>query len=164
MDNRRKTIVINKRFQYQYSLLVVALAVILVNGFLIVRLIAPGEDALALSTGAAALLGAVELILIGSIWYVCLRASHRIAGPVYVFNREIGKIGAGDLTASIRLRDRDMFRDEAQQMNDSLATLRAKIASAQALARQLKEAQVSGGDIAGLAEQLDNELSSFTTD
>ena len=34
MDNRRKTIVINEKFQYQYSLLVVAVAVMLVNAFL----------------------------------------------------------------------------------------------------------------------------------
>jgi hypothetical protein len=46
MDNRRKTIVINKKFQYQYSLLIAALA-----------------------------LAAVEFILVASIWYGSLVAS-----------------------------------------------------------------------------------------
>ena len=41
MDNRRKTIVINKPFQYQYSLLIAALAVLLVNGFIILRVLFP---------------------------------------------------------------------------------------------------------------------------
>ena len=31
MDNRRKTVVINSRFQYQYALLAAAVAVLLVN-------------------------------------------------------------------------------------------------------------------------------------
>ena len=163
MDNRRNTIVINKKFQYQYSLLVVALAVILVNGFLIVRLLAPGEGSLALPTGTSLGLGAVELLLIGSIWYGCLKASHRIAGPVHVFNREVGRIGKGDLTARIDLRRKDMFQDEAKEMNASFNAIRAKIASAQSLARELKKAEAAGSDTAALAEQLESELSGFTT-
>ena len=50
MDNRRKTIVINKKFQYQYSLLIATMAVLLVNGFIIVRMLFPGEEAIALSS------------------------------------------------------------------------------------------------------------------
>ena len=91
MDNRRTTIVINKKFQYQYSLLIVALAVLLVNGFLIMRMLVPGEQPLAISSGLAIGIAIVEMVLVASIWYFSLKASHRIAGPVYVFARELSR-------------------------------------------------------------------------
>jgi methyl-accepting chemotaxis protein len=163
MDNRRKTIVINKKFQYQYSLLIVALAVLLINGFIIIRMLFPGEQPLALTTSMAAGLAAVEFILVASIWYGSLKASHRIAGPVYVFAREIAKLGTGDLTARISLRDKDMFQPEAEQMNSSIAALRTRINAVKGLSEQLQQAQSEGGDISTIVEQLTTELSSFTT-
>ena len=162
MDNRRKTIVVNKKFQYQYSLLIAALAVLLVNGFLIVRLLVPGGEPLNLSPMNAIFLGAVELILIGGIWYASLKASHRIAGPVYVFSREFGKLGDGDLTARINLRDKDMFKPEAEQINRSLAALSTRIVAAKGLCEQLQQTHTQGGDVAPLIEKLASELDGFT--
>ena len=164
MDNRRKTIVINKKFQYQYSLLIAALAVLLVNGFIIIRMLFPGEHPLALSTTLATGLAAVEFILIAGIWYGSLKASHRIAGPVYVFAREIGKLGTGDLTARISLRDNDMFQSEAEAMNSGITALREKIGAIKTLSSQLQQSQSAGGEIAEFALQLDKELSNFITE
>ena len=163
MDNRRKSIVINKKFQYQYSLLIAALAVLLVNGFIIVRLLFPGEQALALSTSMAAGLAAIEFILVASIWYGSLKASHRIAGPVYVFSREIAKLGTGDLTARIALRDKDMFQPEAAAMNASIVALRAKISTVKKLAEQLQKAQTASEDIGHIVDTLSSELATFNT-
>jgi len=163
MDNRRKTIVINKKFQYQYSLLIAAVAVLLVNGFIVVRMLFPGEQALALTTGMAIGVAAVEFILITSIWYGSLKASHRIAGPVYVFAREIGKLGKGDLTANIKLRDKDMFQPEAATMNASIVALRTRISEVKALTEKLNQAQSTGGDTNNIVKQLCEELSTFTT-
>ncbi len=162
MDNRRKTIVVNKKFQYQYSLLIAALAVLLVNGYFIVRLLVPAGDPLNLTPTNALALGTVELVLIGSIWYASLRASHRIAGPVYVFSREFGKLGNGDLTARINLRDRDMFKPEAEQINRSLAALSTRIVAAKGLCQQLQQTHTQGGDVGPLIEKLSSELSGFT--
>jgi methyl-accepting chemotaxis protein len=164
MDNRRTTIVINKKFQYQYSLLIAAVAVILVNAFIIVRILFPGEHALALTSGTTLSLAAVELILLASLWYASLKASHRIAGPVYVFAREIGKLGEGDLTASIKLRSKDMFQPEAIAMNASIAALRSKICSLKALSEQLNQAQSSGADSSKIVQQLSAELSTLITE
>jgi methyl-accepting chemotaxis protein len=161
MDNRRKTIVINKKFQYQYSLLVAALTVLLVNGFIIVRMLFPGEQPLELSTQMMIGIAAVELILIAAIWYVSLMASHRIAGPVYVFAREITRLGAGDLNARIVLRDTDMFQPEAEQMNNSFAALRTRMAAVKGLADQLRLAHSAGGDLGPIVEKLGTELSVF---
>ena len=163
MDNRRKTIVINKKFQYQYSLLIVALAVLLINGFIIIRMLFPGEQPLALTTSMAAGLATVEFILVASIWYGSLKASHRIAGPVYVFAREIAKLGTGDLTAHISLREKDMFQPEADKMNAAIAELRTRIRAIKALSEQLQQAQSADGDTNNITEQLAKELSAFTT-
>jgi methyl-accepting chemotaxis protein len=161
MDNRRKTIVINKQFQYQYSLLIAALAVLLVNGFILLRMLFPGEQPLALSTQMIVGIAALEFILIAAIWYGSLRASHRIAGPVYVFAREIGRLGEGDLNASIVLRDKDMFQPEAEQMNRSIAALRNRIAALKDLSQQLQKAHSTNADVGPIVEKLAAELSVF---
>jgi hypothetical protein len=163
MDNRRKTIVINKKFQYQYSLLIVAVAVLLVNGFIILRMLFPGDQPLDLSTPATIGVAIVELILVASIWYGCLKASHRIAGPVYVFAREIVRLGEGDLGAKIVLRDQDMFQAEADKMNISMALLRAKVENVQGLCTQLQQAYTDGGNLGPHVEQLAKALSGFNT-
>lgn len=164
MDNRRTTIVINKKFQYQYSLLIVALAVLLVNGFIIVRMLFPGDDPLDMSTPTAVALALVEIVLIAAIWYGSLKASHRIAGPVFVFAREVARLGTGDLNASITLRDNDMFQTEAQQMNKSFAALRARMATVKDLSAQLQSAQAVGADVSPLVEKLAAEVALFTSE
>ncbi len=162
MENRRKTIIINKPFQYQHSLMVAALAILLLNGFLIARLLFPGDDPLGMSTGQLTGLAALELLLVGVVWYGCLKASHRIAGPVFVFAREVGRLGDGDLRARIVLRDKDSFHPEAQQINDSISALRGRIETLKDLSAQLDAAQQSGGDISPVAEKISSELSGFT--
>jgi methyl-accepting chemotaxis protein len=164
MDNRRRTIVINKKFQYQYSLLIAALAVLLVNGFIIVRILLPGEQPLYFSTDLALSLAAVEFLLIAAIWYGSLKASHRIAGPVFVFAREISRLAEGDLGARVALRDKDMFQPEAEQVNRSLAALRTRIEAILALSEQLRMSQASGSDVRPIVEKLAAELSFFNSD
>lgn len=162
MDNRRKTIVINKPFQYQLSLMIVALAVLLLNGFLIARLLFPGDAPLGMTTGQLIGLAVLELLLVGTVWYACLKASHRIAGPVYVFAREISRLGTGDLRARIVLREKDNFQPEAEQMNDSIKSLRSRIENLKALSEQLESTQQSGGDVGPIAEKLSAEIARFT--
>lgn len=163
MDNRRNTIVINKKFQYQYSLLIAAGAVLLVNGFLIAQILFPGDTPLRLPTHIALAIGAVELLLILAIWYGSLRASHRIAGPVHVFTRELAKLGQGDLTCAIALRDTDMFRIEGDAINGSIAALREKLTHIKALAAQIHQAETGGGDISGHITELREALNALKT-
>ncbi|MEM1114308.1 MAG: hypothetical protein AAGI11_20510 [Pseudomonadota bacterium] len=139
MDNRRKTIVVNSRFQYQYSLASAALAVLLINLFLIARLVFPGDSPLALTTSSALIIGALEIAVIGMVWYGSLRQSHRIAGPVYVFAREITRLCNGDLGANIHLREQDMFTDTAEELNASFAVLKAKVEHIQSLVAELPD-------------------------
>jgi len=162
MDNRRKTIVINRPFQFQHSLMIAALTVLLLNGFLIARLLSPGDQPLGMTTGQLTGLAVLELLLVGTVWYACLKASHRIAGPVYVFAREIGRLGNGDLRARIVLREKDNFRPEAEQMNDSITALRGRLETLKDLSEQLEIARQNGGDVGPIAEKLAAEISGFT--
>lgn len=163
MDNRRNTIVINKKFQYQYSLLIAAAAVLLVNGFLIAQMLLPGNTPFSIPTPVALVIGAIELVLIVAIWYGSLRASHRIAGPVHVFTRELSKLGQGDLTCDIALRDTDMFKIEGEAMNASVAALRQRMDNAKKLAANIQQAQASGEDASALIDALCADLAELKT-
>ena len=134
----------------------------LINGFIIIRLLFPGEQALTLTTPMTLGLAAVEFMLLGCIWYGSLVASHRIAGPVYVFAREISKLGEGDLSANIRLRDKDMFQPEAERMNASIKALSARLSTIKSLCDQLQ--QTHGSDKDQIVQQLAAEISVFTAE
>jgi methyl-accepting chemotaxis protein len=163
MDNRRTTIVINKKFQYQHSLLIAALSVLLFNGFLILQMLQPGDSGLVFTSQLTTWIGLVELVLIGGIWYGSLKVSHRIAGPVFVFAREIERLGNGDLQASVALRDNDMFQPEAQQINQSILMLTSKIKAIKSISADLGTAQGASDEIRTLVGQLEHQLSEFKT-
>jgi hypothetical protein len=78
-----------------------------------------------------------------------------------VVAREMGMLGDGDLRAKVILRDKDMFRPEAEQMNNSIAALRTRIASVKELSEQLQIAQHAGTDPSPIAEKLASELAAF---
>ncbi len=164
MENRRQTIVINKNFQYQYSILVVALTVLAVNLFVIIRMLYPSDHPLVMDMASTLGLAAIESILIAGVWYGSLRASHKIAGPIYVFSREVAKLGHGDFTAHIDLRRKDMFLDTAREMNDSFSSLRSTIVRLKDVAQQLDEAQSQDEDTRELLNKLKEELSHLTTE
>jgi len=103
MNNRRSTVVINSGFQYQYSLLAVAVTVLLVNLFIMINSILPNSQGFPFSTKQTLLLAIIEVILIGGVWWGSLISSHKIAGPVYVIVRQMEKLAEGDLTARVRL-------------------------------------------------------------
>ncbi len=119
-----------------------------------------GGKGIGLGTIAIAL---VEIVLIGGIWYASLKASHRIAGPVFVFAREVSRFGKGELSAAIALRETDMFQPEAEQMNASFRALRARIEGVKALSAELQVAHTNGADVGPLLKKLDAELSHFTS-
>lgn len=158
MQNRRKTVVINKKFQYHYAIVLVAMTVLVANLVILAGMLMPGDRALQLSSSSALIIGLVELVLVIGVWYFSLRSTHRIAGPIFVFSRQLRAFGAGDLTARISLRDKDMFQEEAAEINGGLDQLCAHIAGLKALAEDVKAAKGSGADVAA---PLDKLLDSF---
>ena len=123
MQNRRKTVVINKKFQPHYALMFVAATVVLTNLLIIVRVLFPGAEPVNFTLGMSLTIGAIELLLIGSVWYGSLRMTHHIAGPVFVINRQIKNFADGDYSSRIRLRQGDAFQEEVAEINASLEKL-----------------------------------------
>jgi methyl-accepting chemotaxis protein len=146
MDNRRSTVVINSQFQYQYALLTVTATVVLVNAFLIISACLQGSQGFSLSTGNTILIACLELVLIGGVWWGCLFASHKIAGPVYVMVRQMEKLAEGDLTARVRLRRKDAFQVEAVAINQCIEELQGHLLEVSDLARKLEQQDAESTD------------------
>ncbi len=163
MDNRRKQIVVNRKFQHQYALGLVALIIILGNLLIICSLLFLRTDTLELQGLNFVLLAAVELVLMGAVWYAGIRASHRIAGPMYVITRELDAVGKGELFARVYLRDKDMFRDESLQINSSLDALCERVRAVQLAAGELQAARAAGVDTEARFEELLEKLGELRT-
>ncbi len=163
MDNRRKQIVINRKFQQQYAIMIVALTVFLTNIFIIVQSLFPGDNTPELTSSAAWTIGLIELVLVIGVWYGSLKSTHKIAGPVYVISRQMKLVGAGELWARISLRQKDMFQEEAAAINASLDQLQARVEAVQQAARALQQAHAGGQDTAPQLEHLVTELAALRT-
>jgi methyl-accepting chemotaxis protein len=58
---------------------------------------------------------------------VTLFVSHKIAGPLFRFEKELKDIEKGDLTKSIKLRKKDQTTDLADSLNQMTASLHGKV-------------------------------------
>jgi methyl-accepting chemotaxis protein len=70
------------------------------------------------------------LIILATI-VVMLFISHKIAGPLFRFEKELREVGEGDLTKDIILRKKDQITDMADSLNKMSARLREKILAIQ---------------------------------
>ena len=59
--------------------------------------------------------------------FVGIFITRKLGGPLYRFNQIMEKIAEGDLTAVIRLRKGDEFKDLAKNINDAIARLQLMI-------------------------------------
>ena len=100
------------------------------------RVMSTGEfllPALAICTLAVA--GAVAVLAAGRLLFL----SHRIAGPLYRFERTAQAIGNGDLSGEVRLRDGDELQDLARSMGGMVTDLRVRVQDVQTHSRRLGE-------------------------
>ena len=165
MQNRRKTIVINKKFQHHYAIVLVAMTVLATNIIIIIGgILLPDEQRLHLSSSMSLVIGLIELFLVAGVWFASIRSTHRIAGPVYVFSRQLRAFGAGDLTTRIHLRDHDMFQDEAVEINNGLAQLNSTVLELKALVAEVQSSHSSGADAAPALEKLSQTVAALRTE
>lgn len=68
---------------------------------------------------------------------IVLFISHKIAGPMFRFEKDLKDIGQGDLTKKVRLRKKDQFTNLADSLNTMTATLHEKVVSTQEEVGQL---------------------------
>lgn len=60
---------------------------------------------------------------------VTLLVSHKIAGPMYRFEKDIQRISSGDLRSRIRIRKGDQFQEMATSLNGMIDSLSQRIGS-----------------------------------
>lgn len=140
-ENHRKTKVINPGYQYREAFTTVLLAIIAINFFIIFGALSPESvgTVMAQSKVGYYVVGIVEVLLIIFCWKRSINATHRVAGPVYAIEREIGKLRDGDLTASIKLRPGDQFQQSVETINSGLVQLRESVRDIKDLVRGLEK-------------------------
>ena len=164
MEHRRKRIVINPRFQQQYAVDSVVLTVFLTNVLIIFLSLGPGEQKLELSSATAWAIGIFELVLLAGVWFGTLKATHKVAGPVYKFAQHMKALGAGDVWTRVSLRKGDMFQDEADSINASFDKLQEKVQAVQDAAKVIQLSLADGGPTADQVEKLMAATAAFRTE
>lgn len=124
MQNNRKSKVVNPKAQYREALLAVMIFVIAINTLIIVYSLFFLDEVSPPSSTGYFVIGVTEMLFIVSIWYFSIKSSHRMAGPVYAFGRELKKLQHGEIALEIRLRPTDDFLETAETINTSLTHIR----------------------------------------
>jgi methyl-accepting chemotaxis protein len=75
----------------------------------------------------ALLYAVLPLFCVPAIVVLHLLYSHRIAGPVFRLSKEAARIGRGDLTGSIKFRQKDNLMDMADLLNGVASQYRCRI-------------------------------------
>jgi methyl-accepting chemotaxis protein len=105
----------------------------------------PARNIGALLAPAALIASIVAVITVSlSFLWVAWRRYYIIAGPLQQIRADLHRIGAGDLSSRISLRERDEFRDFAEQIN----------AMAGALSRGFLVLKNQTGDLSRAADDL----------
>ena len=122
--NRRQTILIDKKFQSRYAAMaslgaILAINVVLVTGYILyLPQLAPVVTMI-----HTLFLGVAELLVVLVIYFLGVRSSFRIAGPMYAMKRALSQVGQGDLTVRLKFREDDCCQEIAEQFNESIEKL-----------------------------------------
>jgi len=72
-------------------------------------------------------IAAAGFALLALIYYYTIRINHRVAGPVFVLLRNLERLGEGDLSTEMRLRQQDHLKEIADSFNRNVGSLRKQI-------------------------------------
>ena len=108
----------------------------------------------------ACTIATLELVGFITLYRLNLRASHRIAGPIFSMERCLQQIEEGNLTSTLQLRKTDNFPETAEQLNATVRSVRSRVNQAQYLAEQIRQHPDKSEQ---LAEKLIEELAFFNT-
>ncbi len=138
MQNRRKKLMVDKPFQgpvivaiawpLSLTIAIVALFLGVVCGQLDAESRALGIDTPTISPTMLSIVGLVA-IAIGTILFLALKISHKIAGPSYRIRETMKAVRNGDLSCRARIRKGDYLRDVADELNDFLDWVEENAAS-----------------------------------
>lgn len=133
MADKRKLLRIKNDFQQRLILQTLMMTFISINVIIIYLFLGPLDRADSPNTVIGLVIGLLEIAAIAVVYRYALVASHRIAGPVYVFEKSLERLAQGDLTRHVRLRSKDNFHESAEVFNATIDELRNRIGQLQAL-------------------------------
>jgi methyl-accepting chemotaxis protein len=105
-------------------------------------------------------LGLISLAAIVIILFI----SHKIAGPMFRLENEIKKIGKGNLTLKIKLREKDQITELAEEINKMTRNYHDKIFDIQTKVEHLRELAPKQNAPQELIEGLNHLKQQITTD
>jgi len=106
--------------------------------------------------------GAVGFGLLAATYYYTLKVDHRVSGPVFVLMRNLDRVGEGDLTAEMRLRQQDHLQEISESFNRNLGLVRERVNTVKNLVAAMEAAQLDEQG-KSLLEQLNTELDNLKT-
>lgn len=162
-SNRRRRYIVAKQFQIRFIALIIMALVIAINAVIIALLSQPWFEQ-QVTIIDTAILGIVELILVCGAYYLAVRTSHRIAGPVYVLAHSLKRLADGDLGFRLQLRRNDYFKDFGDDANLSIERLRTRIVEMKRTMEALVAVLPQSSEARQLADQLQRQLADFRTD
>lgn len=159
---KRRQMYVKRQFQNSMLLQATLITFIIVNVIIVTVFwaIDSFSDLQKFKSTLSYLIAAIEIVGFLVLYKLNLKASHRIAGPIFSMERCLGNVEQGDLTGTLKLRKADQFPETAEQLNTTLATLRKRINNAQYLAAQI---QKHPDQTEQLSQQLIDELEFFNT-
>ena len=110
------------------------------------------------------LITAVGMGLAGMVVFILL--SHRIAGPLYRFEKDLGDIGYGDLTKRISLRKTDQLTEIKEALNSLINTFDERMTRIKSALTELKALTDKGepgnsAKIQNVVKKLKDEIDRF---
>lgn len=110
------------------------------------------------------LITTVGMGLIGMIVFILL--AHRIAGPLYRFEKDLGDISYGDLTKRISLRKTDQLTEIKEALNSVIATFDERMSRVKNVLAELKSLTDKGepgnsAQIQNAVKKLKEEIDRF---
>ena len=141
--HKRRRFFIDKQIQTKYIVLTILLLLLYTFLFVVILFLPyivplsfdyPIEEQtkaarmlLSLHTSIWPALGAVTLIMSALSVFV----THKIAGPVYRFKKDLAEVSAGNLDITIKLREKDDLKDLAEDLNLMIKELRTFVQTLQ---------------------------------
>jgi len=159
---KRSQMFVKRQFQKSMMLQSALTTFIIINTILIVSfwVMDTSTDILLMKERLALLIVGLEIIGFIVLYKVNLKATHKIAGPLFNLERRLLHVQNGDLMVDMQTRYDDEFPELVQQFNTTVKSLRESLNNAQHLARQIEQGQ---GNTEQLASELIDELEKFNT-
>ena len=143
MPKRRRIFLINKNFQYRFTLYVcswlIALSLVyplIINSLFEYFMRYLQADPLgpeiaqidAIKSEIIAFLAILQATMIGMAVFISIFMSHRIAGPLYKLKKFFEEAAAGNLEQVITFRKGDYFKELATSYNEMMESIRNRVA------------------------------------